>query len=123
MLPLKRPGILRTGGQGIFTVGCRFNTSYIAVMFVGSGLHTSLFEWWVLRIQLITFIDNAVVNMSKSMLIKLDIDYSCKISNCIVIPTSMTEIGWYVHTNMFVHLLRYAYATAQFFLQSLLLVP
>lgn len=64
-----------------------------------------------------------VVNMSKSMLIKLDIDYSCKISNCIVVPTSMTEISWYIHMNMFVHLLRYTYATARFFLQSLLLVP
>lgn len=101
-------------------MGCRFNTTYIAVMFVRSGLHTSLFEWWVLLIRLVTFIDNdAVVNMSKSVLIKLDIDYSCKISNCIVIPTSMTEISWCVHTNMFEHLLRYAYATARFFLQSL----
>jgi len=36
---------------------------------------------------------NAVMNMSKSVLIKCDIDYYCRLSNCIRILTAAVEIS------------------------------
>lgn len=49
---------------------------------------------------------SAVMNMSKSVLIKCDIDYYRRLSNCIVIPTATTEISWYVRMHVCVRLLR-----------------
>lgn len=61
---------------------------------------------------------NAVMNMSESVLIKCDIDYYCRLSNCIIISTATTEISWYVRMHVCVCLLRYTNATAPFFCEE-----
>lgn len=62
-----------------------------------------------------------VMNMSESVLIKCDTEYYCRLSDCIIIPTAMTEINWYVCMHVSVCPLRCTNATAPFFCEDSLI--